>query len=206
MTTQHFLAIVRRYLDIYQPAERFFKSDKATLDYFNKNPLNEDPAEILIKVRAIAHDRLDEWMNDRQSITDHIAALHIDEALRQGSPSVVKDIAHLKLRGHDYFQYSFATRYCNWHNRAAYPIYDLCARKLLSYYWREVQQQPLSDEDFLIYPQFKSRMMTFRDQLGMRDYNFKELDTFIWVYGDRILDEAGSRNEPSYFPAPVSSW
>jgi hypothetical protein len=58
---------------------------------------------------------------DIEPLARHIAGLCIEPSLREGRPDAVDRIANcsgLQL----YF--SFASKYCSWHNPRPYPIYD----------------------------------------------------------------------------------
>ena len=187
MVIKDFQEVVHNYLDVFRQGERYFDGDQKRMAYFRKNPLNEDTSEIVVKISTMEHDHIDDRVYSRQIMADHIASLHIDERLQQGAPDIVDAIAHLEVRGNTYFLYGFASRYCNWHNLGEYPIYDLTMRRLLAFFWQEVMQRPLLADDFYQYARFKRWMLAFRSQVMMEGYNFKELDTFIWIYGDKIL-------------------
>lgn len=172
---------------MFHQKDCYFEDDQKRIAYFRKNPLNEDASEVLVKISTMEHKQIDELFASRQVIADHIVSLHVDVALQQGLLQVVDAIAHLETPQRNYFLYSFATRYCNWHNVTAYPIYDVTTHHLLAFFWRSCQLDTLSDEDFFNYPRFKECMITLREAIGMERYTFKEVDKFIWIFGERIL-------------------
>jgi hypothetical protein len=85
-------------------------------------PRNTDAPHVLLKVLA-----LNKLYNTRvrdidvEILARHIAGLGIDPLIAEGSSSTVERITHCdNLRNY----FSFATKYCSWHNPDAYPIYD----------------------------------------------------------------------------------
>ena len=187
MNTQDFQHAIQRYLAVFRSEERYFDDDEKRIAYFKKNPRNEDASEVLMKISTMEHRQIDQLIPSRQIMADHIAALGIDEALQQGAPEIVDAIAHLEVSEHPYFLYSFATRYCNWHTMEAYPIYDPTIHKLLTFYRQASGQADLLTDELYHYPRFKELMVDFRQQLGMEDFNYKEIDKFVWINGDKIL-------------------
>jgi len=84
--------------------------------------------------------------------------------------------------------YAFATRYCNGHNEHTFPIYDRSIDLLLKHYVADtgpVNFQP----DFRNYQQFAETLSYFVSDTGIHDLNFQEIDKFLWIYGDKILQE-----------------
>ena len=187
MITQDFQEVAQHYLSLFHQKDYYFNDDNKRIAYFKKNSLNEDVKEIVVKISTMEHEQIDDSMASRRFMADHIASLHIDHALQEGQPEVVEAIAHLDIRGKSHFLYSFASRYCNWHNMAAYPIYDPAVHKLLNFYKQQLTGTDLADDDVYRYSRFKEQMIAFRQYLQMDNYNFKEVDKFIWIYGNTII-------------------
>ena len=60
---------------------------------------------------------------DLHPLAVHIHGIeNLDEKLKEGSPEVVDAIWKSQRTRQHYF--SFATKFCNWHNQEAYAIYD----------------------------------------------------------------------------------
>lgn len=89
---------------------------------FTQFPRNTDISEVLLKaltLNKLYSARVRDI--DVDPLARHIASLRIDPLLVEGSPSAVDVIS--KCDGlRQYF--SFASKYCSWHNASAYPIYD----------------------------------------------------------------------------------
>ena len=187
MITQDIQEVAQHYLDLFHQKDCYFSDDQKRIAYFRKNPLNNDVNEIVVKISTMEHEQIDDVMASRRFMADHIASLDIDAALQQGQPEVVEAIAHLDIQGKPHFLYSFASRYCNWHNMEAYPIYDPAIHKLLNFYRQQTIGAELADEEVYVYSRFKEQMIAFRQYLQMDRYNFKEVDKFIWIYGSNII-------------------
>ena len=194
---KNFQETLQPYLTIFRQEEGYFDDDEKRISYFKNNPLNAEASEVLMKISTMEHRQIDQLLPSRQIMADHIASLQIDEALRQGAPEVVDAIAHLEVRDTPYFLYSFATRYCNWHNMDAYPIYDPTIHKLLTFYRQANGQDALLTDELYHYPRFKELMVDFQQQLAMSDFNFKEIDKFVWIHGDKILRDLTDEIEPA---------
>lgn len=181
--------VIAPYLDNFRNAEGYFEDDDRCLRYFRHNPINVDAQEILLKISAMDHTEIDDIVRNRQIVADHIASLQIDDALQQGSPEIVNKIAQIDYGGKTTNLYAFATRFCNWHNIEVYPIYDKTMEKILELFMENINNQKPSREDIFHYPTFKEMMMDMQTSLDLMDYNFKELDKFIWISGKQILQD-----------------
>lgn len=97
-------------------------------------PANTNEAEVLLKV-LVLNKLYSTQINDIdiQPLAHHIARLNIDSLLSQGSLNAVDLIA---IRPELDREYSFATKFCSWHNPASYPIYDRNAEEYLWAYIR----------------------------------------------------------------------
>jgi len=88
-------------------------------------------------------------------VAQHIVGLEIDDRLRQGDPTLVDDIALLTVKGKTRRNYSFATKYCSFHNPSAYPIYDGFVDRLLNEYQKVGRFSSLPLGDLRDYRRFK---------------------------------------------------
>ena len=127
--------------------EKFDNENKVIEDalgsLFKQFPKNADPAHVLLKVIAL---------NDLYStqipmyskriptvweVVDHVVGLNIDSDLDLGSPDLAYNIAKTEIQNKVHYNDSFATKYCNWHRRDFYPIYDSCVDE---YLWHLMKQ------------------------------------------------------------------
>jgi hypothetical protein len=99
----------------------------------------------------------------------------------------VDRIAKVTIRssGKVRYNYSFATKYCSWHNPEAYPIWD---SRVDRYLWTLQKQEHFArsfstNADLWGYPKFRTVMEEFRDCYGLGSFSFKDTDKFLWSEG-----------------------
>jgi len=159
-------------------------TEQSLAELFRQYPGNDDPRHVLLKVVAI-NSLYHTSIFAVETVARHIQAnsKEIDSALAAGSPEAVNLIAKVTIQGRKYNFFSFATKYCSWHNPEAYPIYD--AR--VDHYLCVLQQQtPFSGfhhADLWDYPKFRKVMIAFRDTYKLGEFAFKEIDKFLWLEG-----------------------
>lgn len=187
--SEKLLNILKTYMGQFSREEGYFEDDIRVMDYFKSHPQNTDVTEVVLKLSAVQHPEIDHIVKSRSVVAKHIVGLQIDERLQKGEARVVNEIARLELDHQSYFLYAFATRYCNYHRPNDYPIYDTTIEKILKLYFEHVLGEKLTEQQIKDYPTFKNCMLTLREELNMNQYNFKEIDKFVWIYGDTILRE-----------------
>ncbi len=93
--------------------------DKALKEVLEHFPRNIDASHVLVKVLVLnklySTRVLD---NDVESLARHITGLGIDKLLEQGALDAVEHIYTCPSLEKKY--YSFATKFCSWHNPNAY--------------------------------------------------------------------------------------
>ncbi len=161
--------------------------EQALAELFSHYHANDKPAHVLLKVVAL--DRLySTHLPNVYDVTDHIyqQAPDVDAALAVGSPDVVDRIANITTGAKPRANYSFASKYCSWHNQAAYPIWDLCVR---TYFLKLRSQNPSlpfpRPEGYLWdhYHEFLALVTGFRDYCGLQAFTFKQIDKFLYQEG-----------------------
>ncbi len=125
---------------------------------------------------------------DVEALAKHIAGLSIDALLAAGSPRAFDLILNC---GHLRKYFSFASKYCSWHNLRAYPIYDRNVDECLWTYRNQDHFASFQRKDFDQYEKFVTLVAAFRSFYGLEAFTFKELDKFLWRTGDQILRKVG---------------
>jgi hypothetical protein len=158
--------------------------EKAAGEIFTQFPHNTEVSHILLK--ALALNKLySTWVLDKdiEPLAHHIARLNIDPLLREGRPEAVDSIWNCDgLRKY----FSFASKYCSWHNPAAYPIYDSFVEECLWQYSRQPDGFMGYRRSGYGYPDFVRIVRAFRERYGLTA-SFKDLDKFLWSTGARLL-------------------
>ena len=90
---------------------------------FQHLPANTALDEVLVKVVTL-NDLYHTGIFGTYRVAEHIHLRRIDPLLRAGDPAAVARIATVRFGTKTRTNYSFATKYCAWHQPEAYPIYD----------------------------------------------------------------------------------
>ena len=120
----------------------------------------------------------------------HILELDIDARLKHGDPQLVDQIAIVTIKGKGRSKektrrnYSFATKYCSFHQPSLYPIYDSFVDKILRAYQKQDSFYPEPLGDLKDYRRFKEVLEVFvsfyKDSGRPR---WRDLDYFLHDYG-----------------------
>jgi hypothetical protein len=184
-------SLVEKYLAKFDDSKRYSDADKAIIKLFKAFPFNIDIEDILLKISVI-NDLYSTNVFGTYILASHIKKLEIDQALTHHDLSVVIKIAtghgirKPKENGDRNF-YSFATKYCNWHNKDAYLIYDSFIEKLLLLYRDTNQFSSFEKSDLKDYVKFKKIIITFRDFYQLTKHDLKDIDKFLWTYSKDIF-------------------
>ena len=128
--------LLDRYINKFNSDKRYKPADIAISKLFKTFPKNDTLEDVLLKLSVI-NDLYSTNILGTFKMAEHILKQDIDDDLKDGKPEVVNQIA----RGHgirtkknktELNFYSFATKYCNWHNQESYAIYDSFVEKILS--------------------------------------------------------------------------
>ena len=155
---------------------------------WQKYPDNKNLKEIEVKVKT-----LNLYYSTNVIATNKVAkSIHsikrLDKCLEDGNLSVVKKIAHLSLADEKQRNfYSFATKYCSFHNPKKYPIYDFYVQDLLYRYQKQENFYPgkitrNSITNYLKYDEYKNIIDCFISYFDLH-CSYKELDMYLWTMG-----------------------
>ena len=122
-------------------------------------------------------------------VARYIVSLNIDEALEVGNVDIVERIANVITDdGRKERNYSFTTKYCNWHQHHLFPIYD---SRVDEYLWQLQNREKFfafHRQDLRYnYPKFKEVVTAFRKRFGLQEFNYKLIDKFLYVEGEKLL-------------------
>jgi hypothetical protein len=162
--------------------------EQSLTDLFGQFPKNTELAHIYLKVFML-NKLYNTFVLAVVPMATNIKSHNIDADLAQGSPEIVDKIATLvSAEGKRRINYSFATKYCNWHKPAAYPIFDA---HVAAYLWNLQKQKPFGPEfrktDLRNYIKLKEIVSQFRDRYGFGSFNFKQIDKFLYVEGAKLI-------------------
>jgi hypothetical protein len=182
-------------------------TEQALTELFRQYPQNNDARHVLIKVVAV-NALYYTNIYALQAVASHIHLNHseIDAALAAGSPDIVDKIAKIKVSGKIYNFFSFATKFCSWHNPLAYPIYDSHVDHYLWTLQKQDHFKGFLHPQLWDYPKFLEIMIAFKQTHGLTDFSFKEVDKFLFLEGAPPKStvptpEPGGPGAFDYYPA-----
>ena len=182
--------LIEKYINEFREEERYYKADNAIINLFKSFPENKILEDILLKVSVI-NDMYSTQIFATFLISKHIQSLNIDNDLKIGNLELVKRIASghgimSSKNNKEIFFYSFATKYCNWHNQEKYAIYDQFVEKTLVAYKKQFHFSDFKTVDLKDFNRFISIISEFIVFFKLSDYNLKEIDKFLWIYGKEL--------------------
>ena len=179
--------LVKDYIEIFKNDQRYYPADNAIINLFKVFPHNTKIEDILLKI-SVLNDLYSTNIFATFDLAKHILSLNIDLKLAAGDTTAVKEIA----TGHGIISsknnreitfYSFATKYCNWHNQENYAIYDSFVEKVLMAYKKQDSFASFRKDDLKSFSRFKSIIEEFTSYYNLTRFSLKEMDKFLWVLG-----------------------
>lgn len=205
--TKKGLNIERPTPELLERYEKLFDNDRddvlkeEVLEYFFKSkfPNNNDLHEVLVKVTLLNSFYNTQILNKNLvNIARHIVELEIDKKLRSDDISIVNDIAY---KTNEYKTeeinniYSFASKYCSWHEPDKYPIVDSYTKGMLyyinknslygkNYYGNSFTQESLND-----YEKYVDIYNRFLIAFDLSGYSYKRIDKYLWKYSKEYKEK-----------------
>ena len=167
----------------------FWLTETALHKLITHFPENSDLPEVLLKVVSL--NRL--YSTQILAVSDmanHICrnGAQIDRRIAAGDPEVVEEVGNVIIQatGKTRYNYSFATKYCSWHNPEAYPIWDSRVDKYLWQLQKEGVYTAFVHSHLGYYGKFLNTMKAFRSRYHLDSFTFKQIDKFIWLEAGRV--------------------
>ena len=164
----------------------FADADAAIQLAFSTWPRNDQRDQVLAKV-VLLNRLYSTNIYDVHGMAHHIVAQNIEADLVAGDPLLVGRIAMLKLTtGKSRNNYSFATKYCAWHEPNRFQIYDSRVDAALWAYQEQFKFGSFRRNELGDYTRFMQIVDTFIDHFHLHDLGRKQLDKFLWLEGRDI--------------------
>jgi hypothetical protein len=167
---------------------------ESTLDALMTSfPHNREFTHVHIKVIAISQLYRARVKNiDAEPLARHIWSIpNLDDLLAAGSPRVVGLMHDCETTRSKY--YSFATKFCNWHNQKEYSLWDYNVDEALWSYRRQGGFAEFKRYELLDYPRFVSIVKEFREHYGLQRHSLKNIDKFLGRVGAALLQKKRAR-------------
>jgi hypothetical protein len=146
-------------------------------ELFGKYSENRSLRDVLIKV-SVLNSLYSTQIYAIVEMAKHIVEANIDD-----------EIARVEINGKLRTNYSFATKYCHWHQPEMYPMYDSYVHQLLWSYHVHHAFRDFKQEDLRCYSRYKEIVESFRHRYKLEQFSLRELDKFLWKYGKECFGE-----------------
>ena len=196
--------LVKEYIKKFNVDKRYSRSDRAIANLFNAFPDNNILEHVLLKVSVI-NDFYSTNIFGTFRMAEHICGLNIDGKIQKGETDAVRLIStgheiKSKKNNKEIKFYSFATKYCSWHNREKYAIYDSFVEKMLLAYKREHKFSEFKHSDLRDFSKFMDIINDFINYYGLSNHDLKDVDKFLWIYGKEIQENKAKVNRKISLP------
>lgn len=181
---------VDKYLKQWKSTNKYVCHENSLKVLFQKTyPNNDNINEVLIKVSSL-NDLYSTNILSPYDVAKNILTIpDIDIRLKRGNSSLVEEIAEVTIGGKNINFYSFATKYCSFHNPNAYPIYDSYIEKVLCYFQKNNSfvNGKFIKKNLKNYDYFIKVLDDFKNKYGLNNYKTKELDRYLWLLGKKYF-------------------
>lgn len=164
--------------NIYRNLKKWNFANDSISKFFSDNKENNKLDIVLIKVLLI--DSLYKTnLKDQISVAEHIYKIsNIDENLKSRNLEIVDKIAKWNnlSKNKTMNLLSFASKFCHFHDKRAYPIYDkyvVIALKKFLPNWKDKRN----------FSNFLNAINQFKQENKIESTPFEDLDKFLWLYG-----------------------
>ena len=110
---------------------------------------------------------------------------NLERRLMEGDLSIVEKLRNVCLKDQERDFYSFATKFCSFHNPEQFPIYDSIVADML-YALNNNGKKPFSKftkKSLKDYPTFVAVIRDLQKAYGLTDRSFWEIDKMLWING-----------------------
>lgn len=194
---------VNNYLEKWEKLEGYVAQENALNKLFlSLCPRNRDIDDVLIKAGVLNSFYSTRATKDEiYKIARHIVDLNsahccdIDTRLMCGDLALVSDIASAtKKSNNGRGCYSFATKYCSFHNPNVFPIYDSNVANCLTYFRDSYHFDQFENEDLINYPKFKKTLLNFASYYKLTHFSLKQIDHYLWQLGKEYFSKCHRRS------------
>jgi len=182
-------------MDIHPKYQHAEKAVRDVFDYFHDH---DDLSTVMAKV-CVLNSLYATAIYNVAGIAEHICTIkNIDKRLSDADHTLVDEIRHghninMKKYPKEIDFYSFATKYCSFHNDAGYPIFDNLVSDLLFQANKIHKWYPsLRKQQLRNYHNFVSLVDAYATAMGVAANGYKSIDKGLW-----ILSKYWFRNRPN---------
>lgn len=193
------LAYIKKKIDSYEDDERWIRQYKIIINLFNKYPYNtESDFDTVAQKVSLLNDYYGTHIQDTYGFAKHIISdvQDFDEKIRMDDPEEKDSLINRLGSFQGRHMYSFATKFCHFHNSENFPIYDSNVEKALKCY-RKYGILNFKNDELKNYRDFREIINKFRilrvqelseneKKNGLEWLSYKITDQFLWNLGKDI--------------------
>lgn len=170
---------------------KYPRQEKLLKKLFSKLPNNKKLRNVLLKVSKL-NCYYSTRIHDIYPVVQHIVNITtFDERIRKSKPDakLVKNLYWNRTSSGKKRLYSFATKYCSFHNPNVYPIFDRCVVDALSainkkFNFADFTKTGLhKDKDYEEYCKIYKK---FISRFKLKGLTYKQIDHYLWHLGKRL--------------------
>ncbi|MBA7583605.1 hypothetical protein ES708_25552 [subsurface metagenome] len=111
--------------------------------------------------------------------------------INKGDPLLISEIANITIKNKNKNFYSFATKFCFWHNDKMYPIYDRFVAKILKEYsYNNLYDFNCLGIDLKNYEKYRNVINNFCDYFNLPgEVRYRKIDKYLWQKGKELPGE-----------------
>lgn len=186
-------SLVRSHVEQFDQAEAV--TERVLRKVFSLFPTNDSIDDMFLKV-VVLNDLYRTGILAKYRVAEHILRASVDPLISTGDVDAVERITPVRIGTKIRRNYSFATKYCAWHNSNEYPIYDTFVDQMLWLYKKWDNFTDFQHQELLIYREFKRVMLAFREFYNLSEFSLKDLDKFLWRAGQKHFPPPWSKSAP----------
>jgi hypothetical protein len=176
------LELARNAISQYDSSPGTALPDGALRRLFSQHPTNTEYEQVLPKV-ATLNAVYSTNIYGVSEVAQHICRSTLDELLSMESLDAVGAIDRITFGRKTRSTYSFATKYCSFHNPRTFPIFDSYVAESLIEYNRQSRFMKFTRRNLRIYREFVAILIRFRETYKLEALSLRDLDKFLWWQG-----------------------
>jgi len=179
---------IQYYLDEWGKLEKYALQERALNYLFSQAcPSNKDIAHVILKVSTL-NDFYSTNIYDTFSVSRHIVSIkNFHDRLKRGDPSLVNDVAKVRIKEKEINFYSFASKYCSHHSPSYFPIYDSYVEKMLWHYKQATEFKIFKKYELKNYNVFLDTIHCFQHFFDLKKFSLRDIDIFLWLAGKKYF-------------------
>lgn len=183
------IASVKNAIKRVKNSKKYLNNTEALDLLIKRFPKNKILPEIYLKV-LVLNDLYSTNIYDSFKMAEGISKLNLDLAIENKELNIVNKIAkkhNIKTKkGESWNFYSFATKYCSWHQKNIYPIFDSYVEKALISYKKSHKFASFKNNELKVYRKFTKIITAFKKYFELEEFELRDIDYFLWSKGKQL--------------------